>query len=335
MPEAALTICAAGRSCVQDAGRAGSQAYGVPVRGSSDQYSSLMANVLVWNAPALPVIEVTALDFSLRAESDVLIAVTGAECDLSVDGRPASQWQPLPVARGSLIELNRLRRGLRCYLALNGSVNAPRLLGSVSPDPSLEFGWYLRPGDTVVAESAFTYFDHPHLRHPVLRPRVPVRSYSDRPTVQVTAGPDLDEFAAPVEMLERQLYKVGNQSNDIGLQLRGMTPARHTDAEILSRGVGIGAIEVIPSGDLLALLRGRMLTAGYPVVAVATTTSQSILGQLRPGEHVRFQFVALEEAVRSARAERHLVEGVAAAMARIARSVGLDEINNNPGRRLG
>lgn len=329
MPEVALTVGAAGRSCVQDAGRTGLQAYGVPVRGSSDQYSSLMANVLVWNPLTRPVIEVTAFDFSLRAESDVLIAVTGAECDVSVDGRPASQWQPVPVARGSLIELNKIRRGLRCYLALNGWISAPSLLGSVSPDPSLEFGWYLRSGDTLVAESAFTYFDHPHLRHPVLHPRVPVRSYSDRPIVRVTAGPDLDEFTAPVDVLERQPYKVGNQSDEIGLQLRGEAPARRTEVEILSRGVGIGAIEVTPTGDLLALLRGRMLTAGYPVVAVATTTAQSILGQLRPGERIRFRFVAVAEAVHSARVERHLIEGVAAAMARIARSVGLDEIDGD------
>jgi 5-oxoprolinase (ATP-hydrolysing) subunit C len=324
MPEVALTVGAAGRACVQDTGRAGWQAYGVPVRGSSDQYSSRLANVLVWNPLDLPVIEVTAFDFSVRAEDDVLMAVTGAECDVSVDGRPAPQWRPVPVARGSLIELGNLRRGLRCYLAINGSISAPRLLGSVAPDPSLEFGWYLRPGDTVVAQSAFTHYDHPHLRHPVLQPRVPVRSYSAEPTVQVTEGPDVDEFTAPVDVLARHRYKVGGQSNEIGLQLLGVAPARRTEVEILSRGVGIGAVEVTPSGDLAALLRGRLLTAGYPVVAVATTTSQSILGQLRPGEHVRFRFVAVQDAVRSARAERHVLEGVAAAMARIARSVGLD-----------
>ncbi len=324
MSEVALTIAAAGRACVQDTGRAGWQAYGVPVRGSSDQYSSRLANVLVWNRPDLPVIEVTAFDFSVRAEDDVLIAVTGAECDVSVDGRPAPQWRPVPVARGSLVELGNLRRGLRCYLAVNGSISAPRLLGSVAPDPSLEFGWYLRPGETVVAQSAFTHFDHPHLRHPVFHPRVPVRSYSAEPTVQVTEGPDVDEFTASADVLARHRYEVGGQSNEIGLQLVGVAPARRTEAEPLSRGVGVGAVEVTPSGDLVALLRGRLLTAGYPVVAVATTPAQSILGQLRPGDHVRFTFVTVQDAVRSARAERRVIEGVAAAMARIAASVGLD-----------
>jgi biotin-dependent carboxylase-like uncharacterized protein len=323
----AFYILDAGRSCIQDTGRRGLQEYGVSLRGSSDTYSSRMANALVLNSAALPIIEVTALNFSLRAESDLLIAVTGAECDFAIDGHRESQWQPISVTRGSTIELSPLRNGLRCYVAVNGTINAPSLLGSVSPDPSLEFGWYLKSGDVVEVESAFTYFDHPDFRHPLMRPRVPARFNSQPSTIKVIAGPDFDQFTTPLDVLSKNQYVVGNQSNEIGLQLRGAPPARQTQREILSRGVAIGAIEVTPSGDLLALLSGRLLTAGYPVVAVATTTAQSILGQRQPGDRIRFQFVTVEEAVRSARAERSAVDSVAAAMRRITESLGLEDLN--------
>jgi 5-oxoprolinase (ATP-hydrolysing) subunit C len=292
-----------------------------------------MANALVLNSARLPLIEITALNFSLRAQEDLLLAVTGAECDLAVDGHTAQAWQPVPVARGSTVEIVRLRRGLRCYLAVNGVISAPRLLGSVSPDPSLEFGWYLKAGDSVEAESSFAYFDHPHVRYPLMRPLVPARCYAQPARVKVVAGPDVDQFAGPLDTLAQNEYEVGNQSDEIGLQLSGLAPVRKTTGEILSRGVSIGSIEVAPSGDLLALLRGRMLTAGYPVIAVASTTAQSFLGQLQPGDRVKFQLVTIAEAIRSARKEREAIDGVAAAMRRIAHSLGLDSLRRSSRRQ--
>jgi 5-oxoprolinase (ATP-hydrolysing) subunit C len=331
--KATVRVLKAGRSCIQDLGRGGLQRYGIPLRGSADQYSARVANALVLNSAELPLIEITALDFSLRAQEDLLLAVTGAECDLAIDGHTSHPWQPLPVARGSTVAMTQLRRGLRCYLAVNGVISAPSLMGSVSPDPSLEFGWYLTAGDSVEVESSFTYFDHPHVRHPLMRPPVPARSYTQPAVIKVVAGPDVDQFTTPLDTLTENEYEVGNQSDEIGLQLRGPAPARKTTTEILSRGVSTGSVEVTPSGDLLALLRGRMLTAGYPVIAVASTTAQSILGQLQPGDRMRFQLVTIAEAVRSARKEREAIDGVAAAMSRITRSLGLDSLRCAPRRQ--
>jgi 5-oxoprolinase (ATP-hydrolysing) subunit C len=324
--KATFRVLEAGRSCIQDLGRGGLQRYGVPLRGSADQYSARLANALVLNSAELPLIEITALNFSLRAQHDLMFAVTGAECDIAIDGHAGHQWQPVPVARGSTLVITGLRRGLRCYLAVNGFISAPSLLGSVSPDPSLQFGWYLKAGDSVEVESSFTYFDHPHVRHPLMRPPVPVRSYTQPATIKFIAGPDVDQFTTPLGTLTRNEYEVGNQSDEIGLRLSGPAPARKTTTEILSRGVSIGSVEVTPSGDLLALLRGRMLTAGYPVIAVASSTAQSFLGQLQPGDRVGFQLVTIAEAVQSARDEREAIDGVAVAMNRIAHSLGLDSL---------
>jgi len=288
-----------------------------------------MANALVLNEPERPLIEVTALDLTVRADKDLLIAVTGAECDVFVDGFSTPRWRPIVIYGGSVVRISRIRKGLRCYLGVNGRIEAPTLLGSVSPSTSLEFGWQLRAGDVVPIESRFTSFDHPYLRHPVFRPAVPPRVYADPFVVEVVAGPDVAQFDAALDVLQSNDYEVGNQSNEIGLQLQGVVPARQITSEILSRGVAIGAIEVTPSGDLLALLRGRLLTAGYPVVAVATTCAQAFLGQAQPGDRIRFRLVTVDEAIRSARAERQQIDNVAEAMQRISADVPLWDAPGN------
>lgn len=323
MTDAGLRVLETGRACVQDFGRRGQQQYGVSVRGSSDQYSAAMACALVANDVAAPLIEATALGLVVEAVGDLLLAVTGAACDLTVDGHRVPTWQPVPVAAGSVLRLSGIHDGLRCYLAVHGRIDAPTLLGSVTPDPGLGFGWYLAAGDLVTVTSAFAYFDHPHVRHPLMRPAVPVRRFPGTALIDVTVGPEWAQFVDPREALQDNEFTVGNDSDEVGLRLTGPAPERTDVHELRSRGVGIGAVEVTPSGDVIVLLRGRMLTAGYPVAAVATTSAVSRLGQAQPGDRVRFRVVTTEEAIRAARSDRAAIEAVAASVRSIIGSVGV------------
>jgi len=53
------------------------------------------------------------------------------------------------------------------------------------------------------------------------------------------------------------------------------------------------------------LLRGRLVTAGYPVLAVATSSSIDDLGQLRPGDSLTMRPCSVAEAVAEARRRRN------------------------------
>ena len=73
----------------------------------------------------------------------------------------------------------------------------------------------------------------------------------------IAPEPPEDALAGP--------WEVAPESDHVGLRLAGEAPRRTHAAEILSRGVPVGAVEIPPSGGLLVLLRGRLVTAGYPV----------------------------------------------------------------------
>lgn len=300
-----LYVVRAGNATIQDLGRSGFAALGVPIGGAADQHSARTANALVGNADRSPLLEITATDFAVRADRDLLVAVTGAAESVSIGGRTCPAFELLPVPAGEQVHVPAPSTGLRSYLAVNGSLRATETLGSVAPDPLLGIAQLITDGALLEVDSAFHELpigSLPLFRLGAVRPR---GAMSGIHSVAITAGPDLALLGG--EKLN-DTFAVTPQSNHVGLRLEGHTPALASYDEILSRGVPVGAVEIPPSGGVIVLLRGRLVTAGYPVVAVATTVALDVLGQLRAGDRLRFTPTTTEAAVAELRAReaRHL-----------------------------
>ncbi|MEV0402192.1 hypothetical protein [Actinoallomurus sp. NPDC050550] len=299
-----LTIHRAGLSAVQDLGRLGHSRYGLPVNGALDQYSARVANVLAGNDEGAPLLEITAFDFGCTPSADVLIAVTGAHTDLTVGGVPRPRWEPVIVRAGEMIRITGIRLGVRVYLAVHGSVESPFLLGSCAPDTILGFGRTLRDGDELALRTPFPPIGHPVFGIPLFRMHASVPRFGEAWTIDATDGPDVAEFGDSADRLFRSEFTITPQSDHIGLRMRGDVPRRTATGEVLSRGVPVGAVEVPAGDELLVLHRGRGVTAGYPVLAVVTSTGLSALGQARPGQSVRFRRRTVAEAVAAYRSQR-------------------------------
>ena len=184
-----LIIQQPGNSVVTDLGRFRGPRFGLPVNGALDQFSARAANILAGNDDNAPLLEITALDFRMRATTDILIAVTGAPLHLTVGGRECQQWEPVSVRAGETVALRRITGGLRAYLAVHGSVEAPVLLGSCAPDTVVGFGLRLAEGTELktsrsVAPIRQPYFDLPLFRLGLTRPE-----FSSQAVVEVTDGP--------------------------------------------------------------------------------------------------------------------------------------------------
>ena len=318
-----LSIRQSGSATIQDLGRFGGSRHGLPVNGALDQYSARVANVLCGNEESAPLVEITALDFAATPSADVLIAVTGAPAEVTVDGVRQAQWEPIAVRAGQPIRVTGIHRGIRVYLAVHGSVKADFLLGSCAPDTVLGFGRSLRQGDELTVLAPCPAIDHPVFRHPLFRLRPPIPRFGEPWTIDVTDGPDLAEFGASAGLLFAGSFTVTPRSNHVGLRLAGAVPRRTTGGEVLSRGVPVGAVEVPAGAELLVLHRGRGVTAGYPVLAVVTASALSSLGQVRPGQAIRFRRRGTAEAVAAHRAERATVRALAGRVATVFESLHL------------
>lgn len=135
MTDRALSVVRAGAlTTVQDQGRPGHAHLGVPRSGALDEPAAALANRLVGNPCEAAVLETTLNGCALRPRSAVTVAVAGAPCPVTVDGRPAAWGAPVRVPAGALLDVGHARAGLRGYVAVSGGVAVDPVLGSRSTD---------------------------------------------------------------------------------------------------------------------------------------------------------------------------------------------------------
>lgn len=264
---------------VQDAGRAGLAHLGVPRSGALDRPAHDLAQRLVGNGPAAAGLEVLLGGLRVRSSSDRWVAVTGAPCELRVDGRAQAHGRAVWLPSGATLSLGTPARGARSYLAVAGGVACPPVLGSRSTDTLSGLGPApLRPGDRV----------------PLGRPggapaAVDAAPPSADAPVPVHPGPRADWCAGdPVSLLVAGGWRVAPESDRVGLRLVGRSLSRSRTEELPSEGLVAGAVQLPPSGRPVVFLADHPTTGGYPVVAVLDPADLWRCAQLRPGDPVGF-----------------------------------------------
>lgn len=280
-----LTVLAAGPlTTVQDEGRPGNAAWGVTRSGACDRASYRLANRLVGNEPGLAALEVTLGGLAVRAERDVVLAVTGARC-------PGVAWNaPVHLRPGQVLRLGTPERGLRSYVAVRGGVDVAPVLGSRATDTLSGLG-PARVVDGAVLPVGRTRHPMPGVDEAAVAEPAPgpVR-------LQVTPGPRLDRFGeVGWAALLGTRWQVSADSDRVGVRLVGGGLSPETawrGAELPSEGVLRGAVQVPPSGRPVVFLADHPVTGGYPVIAyVADGDERSDvdrLAQVRPGQEVTF-----------------------------------------------
>src|SRR5262245_28001476 len=206
---------------VQDLGRWGLQARGVPEAGPMDPWSHRLANALVGNDRGAATLEITLLGPELEFDEERLAAVAGAEFELVVDGRPAPWNSPFVVPAGSRLRFRARRRGVRAYLAVAGGLAVPPVLGSRATHVVSGLGGVdgrpLRAGDRLPLGDDST------ARPPAPAMERPVVAFSaGHAVVRVLPGPQLDYFAADaLDVLQSAPYVIAQNSDRMGFRLSG------------------------------------------------------------------------------------------------------------------
>lgn len=283
---AGVTVRASGPlATVQDRGRPGYASLGVGPSGAADHESAALANRLVGNTEDAACVEVTLGGLELEFHEPTRVAITGAPCPITRDGRGEAMNAPFAVAAGSRLTLATPAVGLRTYVAIRGGVDAPETLGSRSTDLLSGLGPApLQAGDVFpigrsVAGPPPTVQVAP----------VAVPSGGDL-TVRLTPGPRDDWFTAEAwRALLTGEYVVTAESNRIGVRLKGPELARSRSAELPSEAVVAGAVQVPISGQPLVFLADHPVTGGYPVIAVVCAADLPLVAQARPGQVLRFR----------------------------------------------
>ncbi len=298
------------RAVLQDGGRHGVAAIGVPTAGPADPISHALANRLVGNVDGAGAVEITAGGLRLRALEPCHVAAVGGGAELRVDATSVPANQVVPVVTGQVVDVGSLAHGMRGYVAVAGGLLGPSVfdscardeLSGIGPDP-LQRGQVLHAGPW-----APPLGDH-------LAPGswLEVDTEGSGATVRVVPGPHPECFGPDaLGRLARFRFVVGDDSNRVGLRLhaeRGSSAALRVDrSELDSQGVVTGAVQVPPGGDPVVLMPDHATLGGYPVVAVVASADHGVLGQCRPGTVVRFVPISYDEALLALQASRRQLD---------------------------
>jgi len=300
---------------LQDRGRPGYAHLGIPPSGAADVWGLAVANLLAGAPAGAPAAEATLGGLEIIVRETCLITLGGADLGAERDdGLALATGAAHRLPGGSRIRLTGSRLGLRAYLGLAGGIVADRVLGSAATYTPATIGGMdgraLRAGDLLTpvrrGDLAGAGLSWPSgvAPHPT----------TDAGPIRFVPGPDLRDLdPVVVDALAAATWRIGRASDRMGLRLEG--PALPAGREIVSHALVPGAIQLPSDGQPVVVLADGPTVGGYPVLGVVPRAEMPRLGQLRPGDAVRFRAQDADRARAAWRAQQARLASAGAALA--------------------
>ncbi|MCB1485142.1 MAG: biotin-dependent carboxyltransferase [Hyphomicrobiaceae bacterium] len=299
---------------VQDLGRPGYYHIGIPLSGGMDRFALRCANMLVGNDEGAAVLEAVFMGPQIRFGEDRLVAVTGAELPPKVDGAPCATWTSFLVRKGETLSFDFLKKGARAYIAVEGGIDVPVVLGSRSTyalgalggfkGRKLEAGDILAVGSVQAARTAERSIPEALRRMP-----------GDPPELRVLRGLYAHRVKeSSIEQFFADTWKVAPEADRIGYRFRGGAAlqfeprdppfgAGSDPSNIVDACYPYGSIQVPGGTEPIVLHRDAVSGGGYFMLGTVISADMDLIGQLQPNTRARFVEVDMQSAL-SARRER-------------------------------
>ncbi len=299
---------------VQDTGRFGEYAIGMPPSGAMDVFSYQVGNYLVGNEEGAAGLEITYFGPELEFTEDTVIAVTGAEMPPKINGEEAPTWEALGVKSGDVLGFDYLRNGARSYLAVAGGIDVPLFMHSRSTYTLIGLGGYegraLKEGDELGVGEAGDRSDRVGMA--VADQQIP--RYSKETELRVIIG--LASYRLTEESMEEffgTTWTVTPDADRVGYRYRGgelkfvereqPAGAGADQANVVDFGYPIGSIQVPGGVEPIVLMNDAVTGGGYATIGTVISADRDKLAQTKTNDKTRFRSVDLQEAL-AAREER-------------------------------
>ncbi len=314
---------------VQDLGRFGYQALGVPTCGVLDTIALRLANRLVGNSATTAALEchIAGPTFEVLAQG-VRLALAGAAATMRVEAngetRTVPAWRAFDVPQGAVVRIGALRESGCAVLAVAGGLAVPDVLGSRSTDMKGRFGGHegraLAAGD-LIGLAAGSPPEGPCLEIP----SPPSLTFPG--TLRVVLGPQADAFTPEgFATFLGAAFRVSRDADRMGMRLEGPALAFATGADIVSDGIATGSIQVPGSGLPIILLADHQTIGGYAKIATVISADLPLAGRLLPGAELRFAAVTVAAAEEARREQERDTERLAGSLAPVREIAAIGEL---------
>jgi biotin-dependent carboxylase-like uncharacterized protein len=295
-------------STVQDLGRRGFFASGIPPSGAMDRFALRLGNLLVKNPLGEAGIEMTGLGMTVRIHQETVVALTGGLFDARLNGTTLPFWETIHLKPGDVLAIGKALWGWRSYLCMAGGIDVPQVLGSKSTYTLGGLGGIrgrvLKKGDALEVGP-------PRVALETLKGRkakkeiLPEKGVEK--TLRVVLGPQDDHVTdESVATFLNSDYQVSIRANRVGYRFEGpqlyfKERAESRDAgldpsNIVDDGNAIGAIQIPAGKEPICLGVDGVTMGGYVKIACLIAADMDRMAQLQMRETMRFQSVTVEEA---------------------------------------
>ncbi|MCI0412967.1 biotin-dependent carboxyltransferase family protein [bacterium] len=270
---------------IQDSGRKGFEAYGVPVSGPFDPFLAAMANRLCGNPLDAPVFEFAMIGPTLHFHEKRIVALCGLSVQYELQGQTVPLLTSTEVPAESVLKFVSME-GWYGYLAIAGGIETESVLSSVSTylaggiGKRLEKGQMLKTGPEPGGGSAL---------------RSVSWSYPLEPVLYLLPAQHSSHFSARErQKIREHNYKISPQSNRMGIRLEGAA----IDPPVIRRSAPAltGTVQIPRSGFPIILGPEGPTTGGYAQMGVISRASWTLLAGKRPGSAIRFEWTDPETA---------------------------------------
>jgi biotin-dependent carboxylase-like uncharacterized protein len=303
---------------VQDTGRFGEYALGMPPSGAMDVFSYQVGNYLVGNEDGAAGLEMTYLGPELVFTQDAVIAITGAEMPPKINGEEAPTWEVIAVEAGDVLSFDYLRSGARSYLAVAGGIDVPIFMHSRSTYTLIGLGGLegraLQEGDELEVGEGGDRSERVGMA--VDEDKLP--TYSRETELRVIIG--LASYRLTEESMEEFLnttWTVTPDADRVGYRYRGgelkfvereqPAGAGADPANVVDFGYPIGSIQVPGGVEPIVLMNDAVTGGGYATIGTVISADRDRLAQTKTNDKTRFRSVELDEALEAREERRQLM----------------------------
>jgi antagonist of KipI len=287
---------------VQDPGRYGFQYLGINPGGSMDRFSSQAANMLVGNAGGEAVMEIHFPASVFLFEQETMIALAGADFSASINGENIPLWQPVILAKNSVLHFQKWKHGARCYLAVREKLSVSKWLNSYSLNLKAGCGGVngrmLQKDDVIPLQERNDYKCFLNAEDFFILPWKADITWDETPTDRIMFFQG-NEWNSLTEQSKNTLlndpFTIGSLADRMGYRLQTKLEAWE-NGELVSAVVGFGTIQLLPNGELIILMADHQTTGGYPRIGHITSAHLPLLAQKQSGDKIYFKLTSLRHA---------------------------------------
>ncbi len=270
---------------MQDQGRYGYRAYGIPRSGPMDKVSFQAAHYILNNDKNQTSFEVFIGGFEFEALTGGTYVLTGAQSECCVNGVPVEMWKTFQLAQGDRLTIKNVSCGSIVYLTPKGGFQTAPILASNSCFPLGTIGDSVRKGSILYGHETESSASMPFTRglYAPFRP-----TFKDAITVSVFKGPHFDLFTeeSQQQLLQHSFQLTGG--NRMGYYLKGSVLQLKEKKDILSEATQFGTIQVPQNGEPIVLMADAQTVGGYPIIATIHEEDLHKIAQMRVFNTVKF-----------------------------------------------